>query len=258
MAKTILMIHGMMAGGWCWEGYKAYFEEKGYRCITPTLRFHNISPNDPPDSRLGTLSLTDYVKDLESVISDLYEVPIIVGHSLGGLLAQILGSHGLARALVLLTPASPRGIFALRPSVIRTSWSAQTKYGFWKKPFRLTFDEMTYSILQLMPLQEQREIYARFVYESGRAISEIGYWFFDPNRTTEVDESKVNCPVLIIGAREDKATPISVTRKIVNKYHAISTYIELAGHSHWIIGEPGWQEVAEMITRWIKEINHVR
>jgi pimeloyl-ACP methyl ester carboxylesterase len=66
---------------------------------------------------------------------------------MGGLLAQILGSRGLVKALVLLAPAPPSGIMILRPSVIKTFWSAQRKWGFWKKPFRLTFNEVTYSIL---------------------------------------------------------------------------------------------------------------
>jgi pimeloyl-ACP methyl ester carboxylesterase len=69
---------------------------------------------------LGTTSLLDYAADLEKQIRELEEVPILMGHSMGGLLAQIFGSRGLARALVLLTPASPAGILALKPSVIQS------------------------------------------------------------------------------------------------------------------------------------------
>jgi pimeloyl-ACP methyl ester carboxylesterase len=87
------------------------------------------------------------VDDLEKEISNLDSPPIVMGHSMGGLLAQILGSRGLVKALVLLAPAPPSGIMILRPSVIKTFWSAQRKWGFWKKPFRLTFNEVTYSIL---------------------------------------------------------------------------------------------------------------
>ena len=82
MAETIVMIHGMMVGAWCWEKYKVFFEERGYRCITPTLRFHNMALNESPDSRLGTVSLLDYVKDLQDEISKLDELPIIMGHSM--------------------------------------------------------------------------------------------------------------------------------------------------------------------------------
>lgn len=142
MTETIVMIHGMWGGGWCWENYKEFFEGKGYHCITPTLRFHDVDPKEFPDPRLGTASLLDYAEDLEREINKLSTLPILMGHSMGGLLAQILGSRGLAKALVLLTPASPAGIMALKPSVIRSFWSGLTKYGFWRKPFCQTFGEL--------------------------------------------------------------------------------------------------------------------
>ena len=65
MSKIILMIHGMMAGPWCWDNYKNYFERKGYSCISPALRFHDLNPNTIPDPQLGTTSLLEYAADLE-------------------------------------------------------------------------------------------------------------------------------------------------------------------------------------------------
>ena len=112
MTKKIVMIHGMWGGGWFWENFKTFFERQGYQCLTPTLRYHDADPQDDPDPRLGTTSLMDYARDIEDQISALGERPILMGHSMGGLLAQILGSRGLAQALVLLTPASPSGINA--------------------------------------------------------------------------------------------------------------------------------------------------
>jgi alpha-beta hydrolase superfamily lysophospholipase len=68
-----------------------------------------------------------------------------------------------------------------------------------------------------------------------------------------VDESKVTCPVLIVAGEEDRIHPISVTRKIAEKYKAVATYKELSGHAHWVIGEPGWQEIAEYIEAWLHQ-----
>jgi esterase/lipase len=59
MISTIMMIHGMWGGSWYWENYKRFFENKGYQCITPTLRFHNVDPGEPPNPQLGTTSLLD-------------------------------------------------------------------------------------------------------------------------------------------------------------------------------------------------------
>jgi non-heme chloroperoxidase len=253
MAETIVMIHGMWGSGWYWENFKGFFESKGYRCVIPTLRFHDVDPNAVPDPRLGTTSLLDYAEDLEKLIRELQVRPILMGHSMGGLLAQILGSRGLAKALVLLTPASPRGIVALKPSVIKSFWSGLTTWGFWRKPLRQTFDEAAYSMLNLMPFESQKSIYDQFVFESGRAASEIGFWLFDSKKAARVDESKVTCPVLIIAGEKDRIVPVSITRKIAEKYKKVSTYKEFSDHSHWVIGEPGWQEIAEYIKEWLHQ-----
>jgi len=173
---------------------------------------------------------------------------------MGGLLAQILGSRGPAKALVLLTPASPAGIIALRPSVIRGFWSVLTKWGFWRRPMRGTFNEAVYSMLHLVPVEEQKEIFDRFVYESGRAGCEIGFWFLDSKGAARVDESRVTCPVLVIAGAQDRITPASVVRKVADKYRAVSTYKEFANHAHWVVGEPGWQGIAEYISNWLNQV----
>jgi pimeloyl-ACP methyl ester carboxylesterase len=88
-----------------------------------------MDPNDKPDLRLGTTSLLDYARDLEEYIHNLDQKPFLMGHSMGGLLAQILGARGLAKGLVLLTPASPSGINALKYSVIKSFWLLDFKGG---------------------------------------------------------------------------------------------------------------------------------
>jgi pimeloyl-ACP methyl ester carboxylesterase len=255
MTETIFMIHGMWGGPYLWENYKSFFEKEGYHCVTSTLRFHDMDPNEAPDPRLGTTSLLDYAADLEQEIRQLGEKPIVVGHSMGGLLAQILGSRGLAKALVLLTPASPAGILALKPSVIKSFWSVQKSWGFWKKPMRQTFEEAAYSMMHLLSPAEQKAAYDKFVYESGRAAYEIGYWLLDSRKASSVDESKVTCPVLVIAGSLDRITPASVVRKVAQKYKAVSLYKEFENHTHWVLGEPGWQEVAEYARDWLKQVS---
>ncbi|MDH3672374.1 MAG: alpha/beta hydrolase [Gammaproteobacteria bacterium] len=253
MAETLVMIHGMAVGAWYWENFKEFFEKKGYDCITPTLRFHDVDPSAAPHPQLGTTSLLDYAQDLEKQISKLGAMPILMGHSMGGLLAQILGSRGLAKALVLLAPAPPYGISALKPSVIKSFRSALTSWGFWRKPFRQTFNEAVYSTLNVMPAESQKEVFNRFVYESGRAASEIGFWLMDYKQAAKVDASKVSCPVLVVGGAQDRMTPVSVSRKIAEKYGIFATYEEFTGHSHWLIGEPGWQDVAQYVADWLSQ-----
>jgi len=247
------MVHGMWGGAWYWEKFRSVFEAKGYRCVAVTLPYHDMGPGGIPDPRLGTTSLLDYAEFLEKEIAKLGTKPIIMGHSMGGLLAQILGARSLAKSLVLLTTASPSGIIALKPSVIKSFWSIQTTWGFWRKPTRQTFAEATYSMLNLLSEKEQRETYGKFVYESGRAAFEIGYWLLDLVNASKVDESKVTCPVLVIAGAEDRITPASVVRKVAEKYRN-ATYKEFPNHAHWIMAEPGWQEVAEYISGWLTQL----
>jgi pimeloyl-ACP methyl ester carboxylesterase len=253
MADLIVMIHGMWSGGWCWDQYKEFFEHKGYRCISPTLRFHDVPPNAPPNPQLGTVSLLDYAADIEKQIRKLDDIPILMGHSMGGLLAQIISSRGLAKAAIFLTPASPAGIIALNPSVIKSFWSVLTKWGFWKKPMRQTSDEAVYAMLHLMPPKEQKKILNRMVYESGRAASEIGFWLFDPKKASKVDASKVACPVLVIAGTEDRTTPVAVVRKVARKYRHVCTYKEFPRHAHWIFGEQNWKEIAQYVADWLAQ-----
>jgi pimeloyl-ACP methyl ester carboxylesterase len=196
----------------------------------------------------------DYAADLEILIKDTGGKPILIGHSMGGLLAQILASRGLATDAVLLAPASPRGILALQPSVIKSFKSVLLRWAFWKTPIRQTFEEVVYSKLHLLTPEQQKKVYGHLVYESGRAAAEIGFWLLDGKRATEVDEKKVTCPMLIISGAEDRITPAAVVKQVHKKYKNNSTYIVLKNHAHWIMGEPGWEEVAKHVHDWLKRL----
>lgn len=255
MRKSIVMIHGMWGGSWAWDNYKSFFEDKGYTCYTPVLRYHDISPNGRPDPALGATSLLDYAQDLKEYISGLDDKPVIMGHSMGGLITQILGTHGLGKALILLTPASPSGINALRFSVIKSFWGILTKWGFWKKPNRISFKASQYAIMHLLSETEQKKSYDKFVYESGRAAFEIGFWLLDGKGAAKVDASKISCPVLVVAGSEDRITPAKVTQKVAKKYSTVSTYKEFENHAHWVIGENGWEEIAAFISDWIDDLS---
>jgi pimeloyl-ACP methyl ester carboxylesterase len=254
MTRTIFMIHGMWGTSAFWENYKTFFEGKGYRVITPNLRYHDPTRKDDPDPRLGKVRLLDYAADLEEEIRRLDEKPIIMGHSMGGLLTQILGSRNLGSALVALTPASPVGILGVTPSVLQSFFSILTTWGFWYKPMRQTFDEACYSMLNLLPPEEQKATYATFVYESGRAIAAVGLWMMGGGLDGRVDASKVSAPLLVIGGGQDRITPVWVVRQVAKKYkHAV--YKEYPEQAHWIVAGEGWQEVAEDIESWLSKLS---
>jgi pimeloyl-ACP methyl ester carboxylesterase len=241
----------MCVGPWCWDNFRGLLESRGYECIAPALPFHGLSPAAVPDARLGTSSLLDYARALEDEIKALDAKPVLVGHSMGGLLAQILGSRGLARALVLLAPAWPAGVLAVKWSAIRSFRSVLMTPRFWRKAVRPTFADAQYAMMELLPAGERKEIYDRLVYESGRAIAEIGFWFLDPHNASAVDRSRITCPVLVVAGAHDRLTPASIVRRIAERYRAVSTYTEFPDHGHWVLGEPGWEQIADHVLAWL-------
>jgi len=254
MRHTAVMIHGMWGGPWYWDNYRSLFETKGYHCVVPTLRFHDMDPHAMPDPGLGKVGLLDYAADLEEEIRALDASPVVIGHSMGGLLAQILASRGLATAVVLLTPGSPSGINALKPSALKIFSGVMMRWGSWRKPCRISFATAVYALMNLLPRDLREEEYSRWVFESGRAIWEIGCWFLDRGRASAVDARKVTCPVLVIGASHDRATPASVVRKVAQKYGGMATYKEFENHAHYVLREPGWEDVANYVLAWLEQV----
>ena len=74
-------------------------------------------------------------------------------------------------------------------------------------------------------------------------------------RSCAVDPSRVTCPVLVIAGAEDRITPACVVRKVADKYKAVSTYKEFENHAHWVVGEPGWEEIAKFAADWIDQVS---
>lgn len=249
MPGTIVLVHGMWGGSWVWDNYRSVLEREGYACLTPVLRHHDLSPGERPNPALGNTSLLDYAQDLADIARGLGEPPILIGHSMGGFLALKLAEMGLAEALVMLAPAPPAGIFNMGPSVVRAFGGAMSSWKFWHKPIKQTYEEAAFGLYNLVPPEERRVYYQRSVYESGRAASELGWYFLDRRHASRVDPSKILCPALLIGGEQDRVVPPRVARKTAERYGA--EFVSLADHAHWLVGEPGWENVARLVIDWL-------
>ena len=115
--QTIILIHGAGSISDAWDNFKKSFESMGNTVINPTLRYHQRGYKSDP--KLGNTSILDYVEDIEKIIKKLQQKPIIIGYSMGGLIALILCSKGYGKLGIFLTPAAPSDINAISFSVIR-------------------------------------------------------------------------------------------------------------------------------------------
>ena len=247
----VVMIHGGFNGPWVWEGFAAKFRAAGYKVHTPFLRHHD---EKPPSPALARVSLTDYADDLESLLDDLKKPAILVGHSMGGLLAQMLAARTEVHALVLLAPSAPWGV---PPSTLFEIASAQAmllNVGFWDTVLKPDQTTAARQALDRLPQAECDAVQSRFTPESGRAIFEIMHWGLDMRRSSEVDVRKLDCPILAMVGSDDRINPPPTVERVAALYRELATYEKYPGMSHWLVGEPGWEKLAERAISWLKEI----
>lgn len=250
--SSIFMIHGMWSNGDCWARLRAHFEDRGLRVATPTLPFHDVAPDIDPPEGLGTASLIDYTDALESEIRDFDRNAVIIGHSMGGLLAQKLAARGVGSKLACLAPAPSAGMFPFLPGPTRAFLRTSLTPGFWKKPHKATWQEARWSVFNGgVPEEEARDEYAKYVHESGRALFELAMWYVDRRRAAAVDRAVIDIPVLIMVGEDDRITPSAWARAAARGFNGRAAYEELPDYGHWLIGEPAWRDVARRLERFI-------
>ena len=252
MKPPVLMIHGAFCGPWSLEGLQKKFEAAGYRCKVPALRFHDEAR---PPSALGTTGLADYAADLEDEISALGGPPILVGHSMGGLLAQQLAARVPVKALILLAPSAPWGIPPTTLFEIGAAQSMHLQPGYWNMVLEPSRDVALAHSLDKLPRHMRDDVFGRFVPESGRATFEIMSWGLDLNHASEVDADAVRAPLLFLTGSEDRINPPSTVARIAALYKERATAEILDGMGHWLIGEPGWEKLVVRALKWLKQQN---
>jgi pimeloyl-ACP methyl ester carboxylesterase len=133
--------------------------------------------------------------------------------------------------------------------------SAQALYmagDFWRKRLRPEKWIAAANALDMMP--DHDEVFSHFVSESGQATFEIMHWALDLQRATQVDARRVTCPILCLSGSRDRVNPPATVRRIAQRYDGRVVYEELKGHSHWLIGEPGWETIADRSLAWLGEV----
>lgn len=251
--KTVVLIHGMWGHAGILEPLRSQLAAMGYQVRVPELPGHG--QEDAEDTKgLGRRSLADYAAFINHYLDGLAceTPPILIGHSMGGLITQMVAATRQTGPIVLLNSAQPRGINIITPSSARATLNILLTPAFWRKPHRPSWRRARYGILNRMPETDARRIHAELGPESGRAYAELVFWFLDRRRVTQVDPARITVPILAITGSDDRIIPPRVVRQVA-KFYPTATFVCYPGHGHWPFEEPGSEKIVSDIDRWLQQ-----
>lgn len=260
---TILFIHGAFVTPESFKKIENYFTDRGFNTITPPWPFHDNSKKNGRKNAskgLGNLGLNDLIEHYSKIIKSLPEKPIIIGHSFGGMLTQLLMDRNLGQLGIAISPAGTKGIFG---AAYPTTAIATTRiFSFpWIKTIKLSLPEFKYAFVNGLPEKEQIDAYDKHVVpETTKIFFESAASAFKSNTPAAVNYNNGNRgPLLMIAAEKDRLVTAKQIKKNFSFYKqnsgAITEYKEFPNRNHWIIAQDGWEEVADYINNWIKVNN---
>jgi len=256
-SKTIVLIHGLWMTPRSWEKFRKYYEVRGFRVVAPAwprLKGDVEGARRDPSSLdgLGVMEIADYY---EKIIRALPAPPILMGHSFGGLIVQILLDRGLGSAGVAIDSVAPQGVLSLPLAALKSASPVLLSPANYFGTVPLTFPEFQYAFANTMSEVEAIEAYERYAVPGpGRPIFQAASANINPFAATRVNfRNGKRAPLLLISGSEDHQIPASLNRENYRKYarsKAVTDYKEFPGRSHLIIAQQGWQEVAEYALAW--------
>ena len=254
MRRDVILIHGMWCRSEHLEPVAAPLREAGYRVHMPTLPFHEVSGREDVRDALGRASLLDYVDYVQGVIHQLNlpQPPIVLGHSMGGVIAQLLAARIDVQALILLTPAAPAGVLAINARTLRVFWRRLLRWNFWNQAHAMTAEQARRFAFTGLPVETMDALYPTLGMESGRALFEIACWPVDRRQAARLDPTRVRCPVFILGCEDDWLSQPDVVRKVAALYPQATLRID-ADRGHWVIGDQRTEETMTTCIEWLEQ-----
>jgi pimeloyl-ACP methyl ester carboxylesterase len=256
MRPTIVLIHGLWLTPRSWEGWKARFEQRGHEVLAPAWprmeREVEALRRDP--SAMNGLGIAEVVDHYDRIIRGLGTPPVIMGHSTGGLVTELLLDRGLGAAGVGLSPAPVKGVLRLPPALLRTVFPALRNPSNKNTTVGLTPAQFRRGFANTMSEEDAQAAYRRFaVAAPGRVVFQAAFANLNPHAVTKVDFHKDDRPpLLVIGNDQDHTIPASVSKeaaKRLGRSRAVVDYKEFAGRPHFPAA-PGWEAVADYALEW--------
>lgn len=247
MTSPIIMVHGAFCGGWVFEEFSRPFEDAGHTVLAPDLAGHE--PGAKRQAVAGQ-SMSAYARAVAELCSAQAEPPVLIGHSLGGLVCQLAAARADIAGMILLAPSPPWGIHgsSLEEAISAVSLFALGPY--WAMAVDPDYPAARRYLFARLPRADRRATFARMTAESGRALWETLNWWLDPFTTTMVTRASARAPVLSIAGGLDAIHPSATVEATSRRIGG--TTITMPSMGHWLPGEPGWEEVAATCLGWVE------
>jgi len=261
--QIVVLIHGLWMTPRSWEPFRQFCEERGYRVLAPPWpRLQGSVENVRRDpSALAGLGSAEIINHYDNAVRLLDEPPILIGHSLGGLVVQVLLDRGLGAAGIAIDSAPPKGVWRLPLSQVKALLPVLSNPLSYWQTVPLTYRQFRYAFANTMSEGEARTAFTRYAIPApGRPLFEGAFASLNPWSATAVNYANgERAPLLLVAGTDDHTIPPSVVRANYYQYgrsKAITSFKEFPGRSHLIIAQDGWQQVAEFGLSWAQ--HHVQ
>jgi len=254
--ETILFITGAFVSETCWDAWQAYFRTNGYRTLAPCWP-HKDAPAEVlrgrhPDPEIASLRLKGLTEYFAGIAASLPEKPILIGHSIGGLIVQLLLQRGLGAAGVAIHSVPPLGVMTFKFSFLRSGWGPLGLFTSPDKSFLMSFPQWQYAFTNGMDCDAQKEAYYQYLIpESKRLVRD------SVTTAARIDFSLPHAPLLLISGSDDHFIPDSLNESNYKKYRhkdSVTDYAAFRGRNHFVLGQPTWKEEADHILHWIEKV----
>jgi pimeloyl-ACP methyl ester carboxylesterase len=243
---SVVLVHGAFVGGWSFERFEEPLREAGYEVHAPDLRGHGA--REPRDRVIG-VSMRDYAADLTRFCQSLPDAPILLGHSMGGLVVQMAARAVRPKAVILLAPSPPWGLAGWTLEEAVNSVGAHLAAFSSNGAIEPSAEVMRFASLDRMSHAQAAPVLARMRPESARALREALCWWMDPFMTTAIGPGPLPAPSLVLTGENDRIHTPAAGRQVAERIGG--DFEMLPGMSHWLVGEPGWEQVAGRAVDWL-------
>jgi pimeloyl-ACP methyl ester carboxylesterase len=253
-SKTIVFLTGAFVGKEGWNDWMKFFEAKGYTCSNPPWLNKDKSPAElrskHPYSNIADITLTGVLDNYAKIVKSQKEKPIVIGHSTGGLLAQLLLNRGLVAAAVAIHSLPPQGVIPTQWSFYRAAGPSLGIFTSTKKTYLMPFKTWQYAFTNGMTLQEQQKAYNENVVPESKKLTRQAL-----TKAAAINFKISHAPLLFTSGTEDNIIPAALNYKNFKKYkdkNSITEYKNFEGRNHYVLGQPTWKEDAQYILNWIE------